>query len=77
MSKSVAKIIRSGKRQSVRLPAGFRIKGDEVFVERDGDKIVMSPRPLSWKAFFASRKRPTADFMTERVDALPQDREDI
>jgi antitoxin VapB len=77
MSKTVAKVIRSGKSQSVRLPAGVRLKGDEVYVERSGDKLVLSPRPTSWKAFFSSRKRPTRDFMSHRDDPLPQVREEI
>jgi antitoxin VapB len=77
VSKSVGKIFRAGKSQAIKLPAGFRIKAEEVFVERDGERIVLSPKPVSWKAFFASRKRPTADFMNERMDALPQSREEL
>jgi antitoxin VapB len=77
MTKTVAKVIRSGRSRSVRLPAGVRLKGDEVYVERAGDKLVLSPRPTSWKAFFASRKRPTRDFMSHRVDSLPQVRNGV
>jgi antitoxin VapB len=75
MSKTVAKVIRSGKSQSVQLPAGMRLSADEVYVERTGEKLVLSPRPTSWKAFFASRKRPTRDFMATRDDSAPQVRE--
>ena len=77
MTKTVAKVIRSGKSQSVRLPANWRLKGDEVYVERQGDTLVLSPKPLSWKAFFQSRKRPTSDFMEQRTDSMPQNRKEL
>lgn len=77
MSKPTAKIFKSGNSQAVRLPAEFRFDVDEVFIERDGDRVILSPRPTSWDAFFSSRVRPTEDFMEERADTLPQAREDL
>lgn len=61
----------------MRLPAEFRFDVDQVFIERDGDRIILSPRPTSWGDFFSSRVRPTEDFMAQRVDTLPQVREDL
>ena len=43
----VAKLFKNGASQAVRLPAGFRFEGDEVYVTRDdatGD-VVLSNRP--------------------------------
>lgn len=77
MSKPKAKVFRSGNSQAVRLPAEFRFDVDEVFIERDGDKVILSPHPTSWDEFFASRVRPTEDFMNERCDTPPQVREDL
>ncbi len=77
MAKQKAKIFKSGNSQAVRLPAEFRFDVDEVFIEKDGEKVILSPRPTSWDAFFASKTRPTEDFMQERSDTGPQTREDL
>lgn len=77
MSKPKAKVFKSGNSQAVRLPAEFRFDVDEVFIEREGDKIILSPRPSTWDDFFSSRVRATADFMNDRGDTLPQVREDL
>ena len=68
----VAKLFKNGASQGVRLPAEFRLEGEEVYVTRDntaGD-IVLSKRPgaKAWSDFFAllhSIDVP-ADFMAER-----------
>ncbi|PZR38303.1 MULTISPECIES: antitoxin [Burkholderiaceae] len=71
----VAKLFSSGGSQAVRLPAEFRFIGKEVYISRDGDRIVLSPKPDSWAEYLASGPRATADFM-EGVSDLPiQDRE--
>ena len=75
--KPTAKVFKSGNSQAVRLPAEFRFEVDEVFIEKDGDKVILSPRPTSWDDFFSSQVRPTEDFMAERADTLPHTREDL
>jgi len=70
-----AKLFTTGRSQAVRLPKEFRFEGSEVFIRQEGDRVVLSPKPESWEDFFASTDRPTADFMTERVDIEPEKRE--
>ncbi len=44
-----AKLFLNGRSQAVRLPKAFRFDGvSEVFIERDGERIILSPgkRPL-------------------------------
>lgn len=39
-----AKLFLNGRSQAVRLPKAFRFEGaTEVFIERDGDRVVLSP----------------------------------
>ena len=39
-----AKIFLNGRSQAVRLPKPFRFEGlTEVYIERDGDRIILSP----------------------------------
>jgi antitoxin VapB len=40
----VAKVFRSGGSQAVRLPKEFRFKGSEVYVQREGVRIVLIPK---------------------------------
>lgn len=61
-----AKIVQNGRSQAVRLPKEFRFKGKEVFIHREGSKIILSEKPDSWEDFFLSGSKPTPDFMQDR-----------
>jgi antitoxin VapB len=39
-----AKLFSTGGSQAVRLPKEFRFEGDEVFVEREGDTVILKPK---------------------------------
>ena len=73
----IAKLFTSGGSQAVRLPAEFRFDGKEVFISRDGERIVLSPKPDSWAEYLASGPRATPDFMEDVIDMPVQDREPI
>ena len=66
-----AKLFLNGRSQAVRLPKAFRFEGiTEVLIERDGDRVILSPgkRPsierliaaLSEFDSFPEREQPTA-----------------
>lgn len=65
-----AKLFQSGGSQAVRLPADCRLPGKEVFIHRDGERIVLSPKPESWMEYLAHGPHATADFM-EGIEDLP------
>ena len=70
-----AKLFTTGRSQAVRLPKAFRFEGKEVFIRKEGSRVILSEKPESWDDFFASPARVTEDFMAERVDLSPQKRE--
>jgi len=70
-----AKLFTTGRSQAVRLPKAFRFEGKEVFIRKEGNRVILSEKPESWDDFFASPVRVTEDFMAERVDLPPQKRE--
>jgi antitoxin VapB len=72
-----AKIFMNGNSQAVRLPQEFRFEGKEVYIRREGDEVILSPKPQSWRDFFESSLCATSDFMETRNDELPQEREDM
>ena len=74
MPNQTAKLFNNGRSQAVRLPAEFRFEGTEVYIRKEGEQVILSPRPTSWDDFFDSSLRATDDFMAERVDLPPQER---
>lgn len=70
-----AKIFMNGRSQAVRLPAEFRFNCQEVFIEKQGDRVILRPKPLGWEDFFARPPRVPDDFLVDRRDDPPQDRE--
>ncbi|NKB72077.1 MAG: AbrB/MazE/SpoVT family DNA-binding domain-containing protein [Candidatus Latescibacteria bacterium] len=77
MEPKVAKIFMNGRSQAVRLPKEFRFATAEVLIRKEGDEIILSPRPTSWEAFFKDTPQPSQDFMATRPDLPPQVREDL
>ena len=74
-----AKLFRNGRSQAVRLPAEYRFEGSEVYVRYDpetGD-VILSRRPESWNDFFELLKTVDVpdDFLSDRKDAPPQERD--
>ncbi len=74
MPNQTAKLFNNGPSQAVRLPAEFRFEGTEVYIRKEGEQVILSPRPTSWDDFFDSSLQATGDFMSERVDLPPQAR---
>lgn len=69
-----AKIFMNGRSQAVRLPKEFRFDVDEVFITKEGEKIILSPKPDSWQDFFMSPEKADPDFLKERKDLPPPER---
>jgi len=62
MKRQTTKVFRSGRRQAVRIPKAYRFDCDEVFIEREGDRVILTSRPASFKEYFARSSRFTEDF---------------
>ena len=70
-----AKVFMSGRSQAVRLPMKFRFSCKEVLVEKQGDTLVLRPRPAGWADFFARPSPVPGDFLKTRNDPPPEKRE--
>ena len=70
-----AKIFMNNRSQAVRLPKEFQFATAEVFIRKQGEDVVLSPRPKDWSAYLASEHVASEGFM-ENVEDLPvQERE--
>ena len=66
-----AKLIANGGSQAVRLPKSCRFEGEEVYVNRIGDAVVLTPKNGDMLAsMLAAADLFTDDFM-EGIDDLP------
>jgi antitoxin VapB len=70
-----ARLFRNGRNQAVRLPRDYEIDAEEVYIQRDGDSIVIRPKPRSWDAYFEQAGRLSEGFPDTIEDAPPQQRE--
>jgi antitoxin VapB len=74
MGKS-AKIFMNGRSQAVRLPKEYRFDCDEVYVEKQGDKVIISALKPGWDEFFDEDSAFGDDFLANREDLPPQERD--
>jgi antitoxin VapB len=65
MPRATARIFMSGRSQALRLPKAFHFSTDEVYIEKEGDKVILLPKPsVTWDSFFDSG--PCPDFELDR-----------
>ncbi len=74
MKQHVTRVFQSGNSQAVRLPREFRLDEEEVFIRKEGNTILITPRPKTWEGFLQGCEPLSDDFSTEGA-ALPKDTE--
>ena len=73
----IAKIFMNGRSQAVRLPKECRFNSDEVWVQKQGDKVILSATEPGWDEFFDMAPVFDDDFLSDRGDQSPQERNDF
>ena len=69
-----AKIFENGRSQAVRLPKECRFSGDEVFVRKYEDMVILFEKRSPWAPLVRSLEKFTDDFMAERNQPDEQER---
>ena len=72
-----AKLFINGRSQAVRLPKDFRFSGDDVFIKKIGEMVVLLPKEDPWSALVNSLDQFTEDFMNERNQPNQDSRENF
>jgi len=72
MHTRTARVGKNNRAQVVTIPLEFRFPEGmkEVFIRKQGNDVVLSPRPQDWTDFLASNVRVSDDFM-EGVEDMP------
>lgn len=73
----IAKIFQNGRSQAVRLPKDFRFDGDEVFVHKVGNAVVLLPVRHGWDTFFQSLEQFSVDYMQDARHQPPMQKRDF
>jgi len=47
----------------------------EVLIEKKGDAVILRPKPVRWDDFFERPSRVPEDFLSDRQDSPPEDRD--
>lgn len=70
--KPTARVGWNNRSQTVTMPLEFRFPESvrEVFIRREGESVVLTPRPTDWSGFFASGLTASSDFM-EDAERMP------
>ena len=77
MTSSIAKVFKNGQSQAVRLPKEFRFDTEEVFISKDGDKVILFPKPkMTWAEFF-EKHEACPEFELDRSDNGPPQERDL
>jgi antitoxin VapB len=64
-----AKIFMNNRSQAVRIPREFQFSTQEVYIRKEGENLILSPRPTDWSAFIAGP--PASPEFMENVEDLP------
>ena len=76
-SRPTARIGRNNRSQTVTMPLEYRFADSvrEVFIRREGENVVLTPRPTDWSGFFALGMTVSDDFMSSSERLPIQERE--
>jgi antitoxin VapB len=60
---------------AVRLPKEFQFNTDEVFIRKDGEDVILFPRPTDWGPYLDSGPVASDAFMANVEDLPVQERQ--
>lgn len=71
------KLFINGRSQAVRLPKDCRFSGDEVYIKKFENIVILIPKDNPWGLLVSSLETFTSDFMKERKQPKEQIRESL
>ena len=73
-----AKVFTSGRSQAVRIPKEYRFDESEIFINRVGDALVLTPVSKIQSVYQNGLDSFSADFMVDgRPEQIPTNREEL
>jgi len=73
-----ARLFANGRSQAVRLPKEYQFKGENVYIQKVGEAVILVPFDKDWETFLHGLNGFSGDFMKEgRFQGKGQDRETL
>lgn len=72
-----AKLFKNGRSQAVRLPKEYRFPGNQVFLRKVGNGVLLIPDEGSWDSLIDSVSLFTDDFLETRDQGEHEQREGL
>jgi antitoxin VapB len=69
-----AKVFMTNRSQAVRLPKEYQFSTDEVFIRKEGEDVILSPRPQNWGPYLEGAPVASSLFMDNVEDQPVQER---
>ena len=69
-----AKVFMTNRSQAVRLPKEYQFSTNEVFIRKEGEDVILSPRPRDWAPYLESAPVASSGFMGNVEDLPVQER---
>lgn len=63
-----AKLFMNGRSQAVRLPKESQFSGEDVFIRKHGDTVILIPRDKQWETFLKGLDSFSDDYMEDGRD---------
>ena len=58
----------------MRLPKEYRFDTDKVYITKRGSSVIITEKETTWDDFFDSKSVFDSDFLKDRLDIQPQER---
>jgi antitoxin VapB len=72
-----AKIFINGRSQAVRLPKEYRLKGEDVYIKKIGNIVMLIPKDTPWSSLINSLDQFTDDYMENRSQPAQKNRKNF
>jgi len=73
-----ARLFLNGRSQAVRLPKEYQFTGENVYIQKMGEAVLLFPVDKEWKVFLHGLNSFSDDFMSEgRAQGIDQEREKL
>jgi len=63
-----AKLFQNGRSQAVPLPKEYQFQGNDVFIQKTGNSVVLFPKNKIWETFLHGLNSFSNDFMASGRD---------
>jgi antitoxin VapB len=72
------RLIINGRSQAVRLPKEYQFEGEDVYIQKVGDAVILFPVDKEWETFLHGLNSFSDDFVSEgRDQGINQTREEL